>query len=229
MPVIGPLLGTMITSKIRENIKAKFDGHDPMNQKNPAYFIQFGLGIAMGFMDSTKSIAFTTEDKGLPVNISNPGPGIGVGTGINTNAEYMSEQMYTNIRNKVKQMADTMHDPWPPTPGNSGEALRAITDAIADSVHEHYSKALILSSTHLTLFTGKGQIMKGKFSGLIPQAVSAAILDNTKGFQGSMWPMITLAIAEAYVDTIHKESTGQVEISGGGPGSVPGVGTGAAT
>jgi hypothetical protein len=228
MPVIGPELGELIKTNMRNYFQA-ITKVDPMSQQNPSYFMQFAKGLGMGFMEGTPSISFVTADLGViasPVPI----PGVGHGVGINTNAQYMSQKMYTNIRDRVMSAYGiSTHEPWPPTKGNSGEVLKALTDAISDAVHEHYSKSLILVSFHPLLVSGTGKVMKGSFSGLVPQTVSAAIIKNTGSLQGAFWPAMTLAIAEAYVDGIHKETTATVDIGPGGGGGVPGVGTGTAT
>lgn len=224
MPAIPAILFNLIQTKVAQKIEA-ISGHSPLAQANPAYFIKMCLALGKGIAEGTPTITFTTVDagaSGVP-----PLPGVGVGTGIVVDAAFMSEQIYTKVREYViEDFGKTAHEVWPPSEGNSGHYLKAFTDGISEAVKEHYSTAWTLSSAHPIVYAGTGTVTEGSFSGIIPEAVKSKISEAAPDFTGPFWVRFAQAVAEGYVNGIHNKSTGTVVISGiciPGPSQVCGL------
>lgn len=213
MPIVQEALTELIKTKIDANMASfgKYGG--PLSQQNPAYFIAMCQGIAQGIAQGTKTINFTTKDIGMAATplIS----GVGSGVGILVDADFLDESIYTNLRNSViADFGSTLHEPFPPSSQNSGNYLRAFSSGIAFSIKEHLSTAMILTSTHTTIYAGKGDILNGSFYGLDASAIKNFIVTASPTMQGSFWSKVAEAISLAYVDSIHNHSTSSVVISG---------------
>lgn len=236
MPVSGAVLANLIQTDV-DNRMSMVRGTHPLEQKNPSYYIEFCQAIGLGLILHSHSIAFVTNDmglSGLPLV-----PGVGVGTGIIVDPTFFIQDLYTRIRNYVIQdFGRTMHDPWPPRPGNSGEFLKAFCEGINDAFMSYYPTAWALASVHPIVYLGTGTINDGQFSGLSAPTIQQDIIQGAPNFVGRFWPRLAQAVAESYVLLIEQHSTGSVTITGVCIPSlsqvcsivgVPGTGSGVAT
>lgn len=211
MPAIGPVLTQLIMTKMSSNMKA-ISGTDPMGQKNPAFFIAFCTAIGNGIALSTKALQFTTQDKGGAG--APPVPGVGVGVGITIDDQHFSKAIYTKARDNVKkQYKKTAHGPWPGNKG-SGRFLKAMSDAIAQGVKEHYATSWVLTSTHLQVYAGAGIIGPGSIKGVVAAATQGQIMQFGSSLAGPGFALFAKAIAEAYEETITQKASGKVQITG---------------
>jgi hypothetical protein len=214
MPAQGMVLYSLIRKNVDEAIK-KLNGEGPIKSlTDPKYFEEMCKSLGMGIALGSTAISFTTHDIGLMS--APPIPALaGTGVGIVVQADYMTEQIYTKIRDKIlSSMGKTTHDPYPPKAGNSGEFLLAIASGVAKAVKEHFATAMTLTSTHPIVYMGNGAIAPGDFSGLVPDNIKSLILNNSPQLKGDFWPTMAGAIAEGYADGIHKRSSGVVSITG---------------
>jgi hypothetical protein len=213
MPAVPTVLGELVKQKVREKFYAF--GTDPLAQRLNRYYINFTEAIGQGIAAGTPSVQFTTADtgfKGLP-----PVPGAGTGIGMQVDTLYMTEKIYTEIRNAVLKRWRTNHDVWPPRENNSGRYLRALSEGIAEAVQEHYNTCWILTSVHPIIYAGTGVInpaMGSNFSGIADSAVASQIQAFGTLMRGPFWPDLCQAIAKGYQDGIHNKTLGQVTIIG---------------
>ena len=215
MPAIGSVLFNLIKGNIHDGMKG-LSGTGPLEVlKDPSYFLEMCSAIGKGIAEGSPVISFITADVGLMGTPPIPAI-IGQGFGIKVNEIYMTEKIYTMIRDKiVSAFGSTSHDPWPPTIGNSGQYLKAVAHGIAKSVTEHYKgPTWTLISAHPTIYAGGGEVLHGNFSGLDAGTVKSLILSYSPKLKGPFWPMMAQAIAEGYVDGIHNKSLGTVVITG---------------
>lgn len=225
MPANGGLMGQMMVTKVDANMRA-INGKGPLALlSDQSYYREFLTAVAKGFADGTININFTTTDTG---QIGTPAvAGVGTGTGIKVDSEYLTQTLYTAIRNRTQAFGKTLHDQYPPSAGNSGKYLEALCRGIAEAVRDHYIAAWILNSTHSQVYAGSGQIPNGGFSGLSPERIKGLILQYSPRLKGAFWPIMAEEIARGYVKAIHERSTGQVSITGTctpGPGQLCGLG-----
>lgn len=235
MPLVGPVLGQLIQMKVDARMQQQADYDGPLAAQNPSYFITMcnavGIGIALGI----PVVMFTTVDAGQAG--TPPIPGVGAGVGITMDPEYMAEQLYTKIKDKVTAAyGQTMSEDWPVPPGGQGRFAEALARGISDAVKEHFSKAWILTSAHPIVYAGSGVIGPGKFTGVQAQLIKSQILGAAPILSKGAWPMICEAIGEAVAETVLNKATGKVTISGvcvPGPSQIcglplPGAGSGVA-
>ena len=222
----GGTLSNLIKTNVDSNMEG-VSGTSPLGMDDPSYFEQMCEAVGNGIADESTSIDFTTEDEGLL--LISGGPATGSGTGIDVDDSTMSMMMYTHFRDSViSKHGSTTHEAWPPSSGNSGEFLKALTDGICKGVKDHFISVYSLESTHSTITNGIGIIIS--FSGLSKSAVKSAIEAYGTSMVGSGWGDFCQSVADGYVDGIHNYSTGEVTIVGGVPGSSgTGNGSGVAT
>lgn len=205
MPVIVPTLAQLLETNIDANMKAL--GGNPLGQKNPSYFKNFCLAIATG-IGSQATIQFVTVDAGS--GGTPPVPGVGAGVGIMVDDLFMSEQIYTNLRNQtLAQFGRTIHNAWP-----DGPFLKALTDGISLSVKTHFATAWVLTSAHPLIYMGTGLINNGAFSGVSDSSIASAMAAAGGSLQGPYWPTMCQQIAKGFKDGIEQKSTGTVAITG---------------
>jgi len=212
MPVIPSVFASLVQSDVDSRMAA-IRGYHPLSQKNPMYYIEFCQAIGMGIVKGAPSILLVTNDSG---SAGSPlVPGVGAGIGIVTDPTFFIQDLYTRIRNYViADFGRTLHDPFPPRPGNSGQYLQALCEGINDAFLSYYPTAWTLVSTHPQIYMGTGLITDGQFSGLIATAIQAEIIQGAPNFIGRFWPRLAQAIAESYVALIELHSTGTVTITG---------------
>lgn len=225
MPASGPALAALIQTNVNSRMAA-IAGHSPLAQPIPSYYIEFCQAIGVGIIQGAPSIAFITADTG---NAGDPPvPGVGVGIGIVTDPTFFVQDLYTRILGYI--LADfgrSLHQPYPPSPGNSGQYLLAFCNGINDSILTYYPTAWALASAHPDIYMGTGIISDGQFSGIVPSAIQAAIIAGAPNFIGPFWPRIAQGVAESYAALIEQHSTGEVTITGScvpGPSQICGVG-----
>lgn len=235
MAASGSVLASLIQSDVDSRMAA-IRGHHPLLQKNPSYFIEFCHAIGIGIIQGGPVIDFHTTDTGNggePLVV-----GTGAGIGIVIDYSFFVQDLYTRIRNYVIQdFGRTLHDPYVPRPGNSGQYLLALCEGIADALSSYYPTAWTLVSTHPQIYMGTGIINDGQFFGLSAPAIQADILAAAPRFIGRFWPRLAQAISESYVLLIEQHSTGMVTITGTCNASIDqicnisstGIGTGTAT
>lgn len=212
MPIIPPVLSALILKNISSKMES-ISKTNPLNQKNPSYFMEMCMAIGNGIALGTPAISFTTTDSGLSGLPPAPAPGSGVG--IIVDAEHMSQQMYTLSRDSViAEFKETKSDPWPPKKGNSGEFLKAITDGVSEAIKEHFATAWTLSSIHNMIYMGTGEVKPGSFFGLSADLVKQSIIAASPTLKGQGWPMMVDSIAKGYVASIQEKATAQVNITG---------------
>lgn len=213
MSSVTATLSKLIQDKINANMKA-IGGYDgPLSQKNPSYFIAFCNAIATGISDGSKVINFTTADAGFGGLPSVPG--VSAGVGIKVDKAWFDEFLYTEMRKQsAAQFGSTLHGPYSPPKGDTGEYLHAVTKGVADSVAEHFLTAYNLTGAHPLVYAGTGLINEGHFFGLDPDKIAGLMFAAAPQLRGLFWPTITKAIAKIYVQTIHQHSTAKVIIAG---------------
>lgn len=212
MPVIPSAFAALVQSDVDSRM-ASIRGYHPLSQKNPMYYIEFCQAIGMGIIKAGPVITFITNDSG---SAGEPlVPGVGAGIGIITDPNFFIQDLYTRIRNYViEDFGRTVHDPFPPRPGNSGEYLQALCTGINDAFQQYYPTAWTLVSNHPQIYMGTGLIMDGQFSGLIALAIQSEIIQGAPNFIGRFWPRLAQAVSESYVELIEQHSTGMVTITG---------------
>lgn len=206
------VLSNLIKTKVDAKMQA-IAGHSPLAQSNPAYFVELCTAIGTGIANGSATILFTTSDVGITGTPSVAGTGTGVG--IIVDDVFFKENLYTTMRNFIiSDFGSTLHQIYPPSSGNSGKYLLALTEGISESVSEHYATVYTLNSSHPTVYSGTGTISEGNFSGLSSSSIKSLIQAASSNLLGIFWPRIAEAIAQCYVDAIHNHSTGQVTIVG---------------
>jgi len=212
MAVSGSALATLILADVDSRMAA-VAGHHPLQQRNTHYYTEMCEAIGNGIINGAQTISFTTTDAGLagvPLVA-----GVGAGIGIVTDPTWFVQDLYTRIRNYVIQdFGKTLHDPYLPGPGNSGQYLLALCQGINDAFLGYYPTAWTLVSAHPQIYTGTGLINDGQFSGLSASAIQADIIAGAPDFMGRFWPRLAQAISESYVGLIEQHSTGMVTITG---------------
>lgn len=212
MPASPSALAALVQSNVDTRMKA-VAGYSPLQQKNPSYYIQFAQAIGMGLILGGPVIAFTTSDVGFTA--APPIPGVGSGVGIVTDPTFFVQDLYTRARNYIiADFGTTLHDPYPPTAGNSGEYLLALCNGINDSFLSYYPTAWTLTSAHPLIYAGTGTISDGSFSGLVAPTIQSQIVSGAPNFTGKFWPRLAQAVSESYVALIEQNSTGTVTIVG---------------
>jgi len=225
MAASGSALAALIQADVDTRMGAVRQVH-PLGQKNPSYYIEMCQAIGNGLITGGPVISFTTNDtgnQGAPLVA-----GTGAGVGIITDPSFFIQDAYTRIRGYIQaDFGRTLHDPYPPSQGNSGEFLLALVTGINDAFMSYYPTAWTLVSAHPQIYSGTGQITNGQFSGLSASAIKSAIMALAPRFHGKFWPRLVQGISESYVELIHNHSTGMVTISGTcvpGPSQVCGIG-----
>jgi hypothetical protein len=212
MPVVGSVLTNLIQTNVDSRMGA-IAGHHPLQQKTPLFYIEMCQAIGNGIAMGGPSVSFTSSDVGFTG--APPVPGVGAGVGIVTDPTFFIEDLYTRVRNYViDDFGRTMHDPYPPTPGNSGEYLQALCQGINDSFISYYTTAWILTSVDPLIYAGTGTINNGDFTGLVAPTIQTQIISGAPNFLGRFWPRLAQAISESYVALIEQHSTGTLTISG---------------
>lgn len=218
MPVSPSAFAALVQTNVNTRLQS-VGGYSPLSQRNSAYFIEFCTAIGTGIILGAPSILFTTTDSGFEG--TPPVPGTGVGIGIVTDPTFFIQDLYTRIRNYV--IADfnaSLHQPYPPSSGNSGEYLLAICKGINDAFLAYYPIAWGLVSSNPQIYSGTGTIANGQFSGVMAPAIKSAIVSAAPNFIGIFWPTLAQAISESYAALIEQHSTGMVTVTGS---CVPGV------
>ena len=212
MAASGSTLASLIQSKAHSKIAA-IAGHGPLNQTNPMYFIEMCSAIGNGIGNNSLSLSVSTSDVG--VTGTPPITGSGTGVGIIVDGSYFTEDLYTKIRQKIlATFGHTNHQVFPPSGTNSGMYLKAICEAISESVTEHYSTAWSISTSHPSVYAGSGTISNGHISGLSSSAIKSSIISLSPSLHGFFWPLMVEEISNSYVGAIHNHSTASVTISG---------------
>ena len=193
MAVSALALAALVKSDVNSRMQ-NVRGFAPLNQRNPSYYIEFANAIGMGIISGASTIDFTTTDTG---NKGDPlVPGTGAGVGIITDPTFFVEDLYTRVRNYVIQdFGRTLHEPYPPSRGNSGEYLLALCEGINDAILSYYPTSWTLMSAHPEIYMGTGIVNNGQFSGLSASAIQAAIISGAPNFIGRFWPRLAQAIS----------------------------------
>ena len=212
MPPSGSTLAGLIQTNVDSRM-ASVRGYHPLSQRNPHYFIEFCHAIGTGIIQGGPTINFITNDTGLAGNPLVAGTGTGIG--IITDPTWFVQDLYTRIRQYViEDFGRTLHDPYFPRPGNSGQYLLALCEGINDSFLQYYPTAWTLTSTHPQIYQGIGLITDGQFLGLSAPTIQSDIIAGAPDFIGRFWPRLAQAISESYVALIEQHSTGTVTITG---------------
>jgi hypothetical protein len=255
MAVNGDLLATLLKTRMDAKFKSVIPYSGPLAQNNPSYYLQFCDAIGKGIIDGSPVINFITKDIGL--SGGPPIVGTGNGIGIKMDKNWFLKNLYIEIRDSsLANYGTTSHPPWcddwdaindplnplppehcslNPNQYNPYNFLTAMCEAIAECVSEHNEDFRILQSTHPTVYLGQGEIEERGFIGLVPNAISSAILGYGSNFTGSFWPVLCEKIGSIYARTIMEHSTGKVIITGSCVPStsqvcgLPGVGAGTGT
>ena len=235
MPVVPAALAALIETNIDSRMAA-ISGHHPLQQSNPAFYMEMCQAIGMGIALGAPILTFTSSDSGL--SSIPPIPGVISGVGITPNPTFFVEDLYNRMRGYViADFGKTSHDPYPPNPGNSGEYLQALCQGINDSFQTLYPTSWILAGADPLVYLGTGIVQDGGFSGVASSAIQSLIISSAPNFMGKFWPRTAQAIAESYAALITEHSTATVTITGicipsiaqvcAIPG-IPGTGTGTA-
>lgn len=209
MPAIGAALGQLIQTNVDSKMSAV--GGNPLGQKDPSYFIAMCAAIGTGIA-SQATLTFTTTDAGAVA--TPPIPGIGAGVGVIVDEVFMSEKMYTYLRDQaIADFGSTAHSSWPPS-GGSGLFLKALTDGICESIKTHFATAWILASVHPTVYLGTGLITAGGFSGVVEAGIASVMAGAASQMKGPFWPKMCTNIAKGFKDGIEQKATGTVVITG---------------
>lgn len=213
MPVVGPVLGSLVQQRVDARMRQQYDYAGPLASKGASYFITMCNAIGIGIAKGIPTVLFTTVDSGVE---GTPFvPGVGAGVGIVMDFEYMSEHLYTKIKQKVQAVYHrTLAEDWPVPPKGRGRFTEALARGVSEAVKEHFAKVWILTSAHPMIYAGVGLINAGMFTGVQAQAIKGAILAAAPILNRGAWPLICEAIAEATAETIMLRATGKVTITG---------------
>src|ERR1035437_3070407 len=197
MPASGSILANLIQTNVDYRMSLVRE-HHPLQQRNPSYYIEFCQAIGNGIIQGGPIIDFHSTDTG---NGGNPYvQGTGHGIGIATDTSWFVQDLYTRFRNYIiEDFGRTLHDPFPPRPGKSGQYLLALCEGINDSFLQYYPTAWTLLSTHPQIYQGIGLITDGQFLGLSESTIQSDIIAGAPRFVGRYWPTLARAIAESYV------------------------------
>lgn len=231
MSASGPALAALVQSHVDSRMAA-VRGFHPLSQRNPSYYIQMCSAIGNGIITGGPVINFITSDTGATGAPAVAGTGVGVG--IVTDPTFFIQDLYTRIMGYIQaDFGRTLHEPYPPSQGNSGEFLLALCTGINDAFLAYYPAAWTLTSTNPMVYAGSGVISNGQFSGLSAPTIKTTIQGLAPNFIGRFWPRIAQGVAESYVALIQQHSTGMVTITGScapGPSQVCGIsGSGSGT
>jgi hypothetical protein len=212
MAADGNALSLLLRTKMDTKFRAVMDYAGPSAQQDPSKFFQMCDAIGKGIAQSSAAIQFTTDDtgsKGTP-----PVPGVGTGAGIIIDTAWFTQALYQELRSRfISQYGQTVHPEFSQA-HNPYNFLTAFSEAISESVSQHYIQAWVLTSNHPAIFVGTGTISNGGFSGLSQSLTASAIQSLAPAFQGSAWPPICQAVGKAYAEAVMQHATGTVVISG---------------
>jgi hypothetical protein len=174
-------------------------GSGPLAQAKPAYFKEMMTAIGTGTVQGTQGqLTFVSTAPPPPV----PTPPT-VGTGLKFDNEYFAKQLYSKLRTLGQAVSGkTLHDPYPPGKGNSGEFLQAICEGLGVAIKKHYSEAALLTAPQ----TGLAPVTISSFSGLVPVSISGLIMGLAPTLKGPFFPQFALAYATVYTITIHTKT-----------------------
>lgn len=230
MTASGPALAALIQSNVDSRMAAVRGVH-PLGQRNPSYFIEMCIALGNGIVTGGPVISFLTNDTGFTGTPFVAGAGAGIG--IIPNPTFLVQDLYTRIMGYIQaDFGRTLHEPFPPSSGNSGEFLQALCAGINDALLAYYPTGWTLVSAHPQVYAGSGTVSDGQFSGLSAPTIKTTIQGLAPRFIGRFWPRIAQAVSESYVALIEQHSTGTVTITGACVPSmsqvcsVPGAGTG---
>jgi hypothetical protein len=215
MAASNSVLSGLVKQYVHDNMaKLPYAGYGgPLDQGNPSYYVEFCTAIGSGIADGSKVITLKSEDKGK--GGGPPIPGVGAGVGIFVDRNWFNKKLYDEIYAEIlKQFGRTLHDPWFPKEGNSGQFLHAVTKGISDAIADHYTTAYKLIGKHPLVYQGVGLVKKGMYSGLSPSAIEGLIMGYAPRFKGVFWPIVAKVVARVYVEAIHMQSTGTLTITG---------------
>ena len=208
------ILSALIQARMASNFEAVLD-YNPLNGHDTSYFQEFCTAFGSGIATGTITVPFVTADtglKGIPFVA-----GVGTGIGIIVDEAFFKETIYTNVRNAIlAQFGRTNNIPFPPTTKFNGLVLQAMAEAISHSVKTHFATVWTLTSTHPMIYSGTGLIENGDYSGISSSLVNSQIqvFGPRLSIPGSVFPNMSLAVAQAYKTTIETMSTGTVTITG---------------
>lgn len=222
MPVNQTVLTSIMKKKVAANMQ-RLTGYSPLGTRAEPYFTMLINAISAGIAQGAPSLTFTTNDvgfTGMPVI-----PGAGQGVGIDVDAAHMSERMYSYLRSTiVTKFGGTTHEAWPPTKGNSGEYLKAITDGVSEAIKEHFKTCWILTSAHPIVYAGSGVIDPTKapdnpsrnyFRGIEVAPIKSLILiSGGKLLRGRFFPDLAEGIARGYKESMEARAKSSVTIVG---------------
>lgn len=197
MPLSGSSLSDLMKGHVDQNIKS-IDGPGPLGQSDPSYFEQMMEAIGKGTVEGTSGIlTFVATNPPPPV----PTPPYSA-QGLIFDAAYFEKTLYNKLRTlSLSISGSTLHDPYPPSKGNSGEFLKAMCAGLATALKVHFLNAPELVSPQTSPSSSK--IDKGQFSGLIPAVISQNIISKASNLNGVFFPQFSLAYASVYTITVH--------------------------
>jgi hypothetical protein len=205
MPLSGSVLSNLMKQRVDANIKS-VGGPGPLGQEKTVYFKKMMDAIGGGTVSGTAgTLSFVSSNPPPPVPTSPFSA-----NGLKFDSSYFEKTLYNKLRTlSLGITGKTLHDPYPPSPKNSGEYLKAICAGLGEAIEKHFKSAPILLSPQTSPSSSK--IEKGSFSGLIPQTISQNIISLASGLNGVFFPQFALAYANVYVITVHTKTESETE------------------
>jgi hypothetical protein len=199
MALVGASLAALMKTHVDQKIKS-VGGPGPLGQSDPSYFSKMMSAIGEGTIEGTAgTLSFVSTNPPPPVPTSPF-----VGTGLIFDADYFEKTLYNKLRTlSLTLSGQTLHDPYPPSPKNSGEYLKAICSGLGTAIKIHLLLATLLSPQ---TSPSSSKINKGQFSGLVPTAISQNIMSKASNLKGVFFPQFALAYANVYTLTVHTKT-----------------------
>ena len=205
MALSGDGLSALMKTHVHTKIKT-VGGPGPLGQSNSTYFNQMMEAIGGGTISGTAgTLSFVSSNSPPPV----PTPPF-TGLGLIFDADYFEKTLYNKLRTLSLSISGrTLHDPYPPKKGNSGEYLRAICAGLGIAIKKHFASNATLTSPLTSPSSSK--IEKGQFSGLVPDSISQLIMAKASNLRGQFFPQFSLAYASVYTITVHTKTESKIE------------------
>jgi len=205
MPLSGNALSGLMKQYVDSNIKG-VGGPGPLGQQKTSYFEQMMEAIGGGtIMGTAGTLSFVSTNPPPP---SPTGPFSA--NGLVFDNSYFEKTLYNKLRTlSLGITGKTLHDPYPPSSGNSGEYLKAICAGLGEAIKKHFESAPLLLSPLTSPSSSK--IPAGSFSGLVPETISQNIISLASSLQGVFFPQFSLAYANVYVVTVHTKTESKAE------------------
>jgi hypothetical protein len=209
-------LSEKVKSLFRAKVKALMN-HDIYSNPQPQYMHMFFDSVCHAFVINTSGkMNILTVDKATTEALI-PSPTTYQGL-LMPPAAY-SETLYNRLRTQTLSMfGKTLHDPWPPRKGNSGEMLKALCEAYAEGIYDIYKRKADLIITHALQHPLETKVESIVFiNSSTPNIMKSMIIGASPLLKGQFWPVFVENMVDEFCLQLTKKSTFYKKEDGASP------------